>query len=48
MREKSHKGQRHKGCGMCKPAKRHGNGQDRRPVRDRRRIDAATAELAAA
>ncbi|HSS36984.1 MAG TPA: hypothetical protein VLR93_11980 [Patescibacteria group bacterium] len=38
MKEKSHKGQRHKGCGLCAPEKRAGNGQDRRPARDRRQL----------
>ena len=32
MREKSHKGQRHKGCGLCDWDKRTGNGKDRRPA----------------
>jgi hypothetical protein len=41
MKDKSHKGQRHKGCGLCKPEKRHGNAADRRPARDRRQIEAA-------
>lgn len=41
MREKSHKGQKHKGCGLCDTDKRAGNGQERRPVRDRRQLERA-------
>lgn len=39
MREKSHKGQKHKGCAWCNPEKRAGNGIDRRPARDRRQLE---------
>jgi len=39
MREKSHKGQKHKGCGLCDTDKRAGNGQERRPIRDRRQLE---------
>lgn len=46
MKEKSHKGQRHKGCALCDVEKRAGNGAERRPARDRRQIDAAKADLA--
>jgi hypothetical protein len=45
MNEKSHKGQGHKGCGLCDPDKRAGNGQMRRPARDRRRLEALREEL---
>ena len=39
MKEKSHKGQRHKGCcAMCGAYKQSGNGRDRRPARDRRQL----------
>ncbi len=38
MKEKSHKGQRHKGCGYCDTDKRSGNGEARRPYRDQRRL----------
>ncbi len=41
MREKSHKGQKHKGCGLCDTDKRAGNGQERRPIRDRRQLERA-------
>ncbi len=41
MHDKSHKGQRHKGCGLCTPEKRAGNGGKRRPARDRRSEEAA-------
>jgi hypothetical protein len=44
MREKSHKGQRHKGCALCDQEKRAGNGGDRRPARDRRQIEGLKAE----
>ena len=47
MKNKSHKGQRHKGCGLCDIEKRAGNGAARRPARDRRQIEAAKAEVAA-
>lgn len=48
MNEKSHKGQRHKGCGLCDIEKRIGNSADRRPVRDRRQLERANdvAEVA--
>ncbi len=39
MKEKSHKGQRHKGCGLCDIEKRIGNSTDRRPARDRRQLE---------
>lgn len=39
MKDKSHKGQRHKGCGLCDTAKRAGNAAERRPPRDRRQLD---------
>jgi hypothetical protein len=45
VNEKSHKGQRHKGCVLCDVEKRAGNGAERRPARDRRQIDAAKADL---
>lgn len=44
MKDKSHKGQRHKGCGLCSYEKRAGNGADRRPARDRRAIEAAARD----
>jgi hypothetical protein len=44
MKEKSHKGQRHKGCGLCDMEKRAGNGKDRRPARDRRWIEHADGD----
>ncbi len=47
MNAKSHKGQRHKGCGLCDIEKRAGNGAERRPPSDRQRIEAARAEVAA-
>jgi len=40
MKDKSHKGQRHKGCPMCKYYKQVGNGKDRKPPRDRRILSA--------
>jgi hypothetical protein len=45
MKEKSHKGQRHKGCALCDTDKRAGNAVDRRPARDRRQIDAAEDQI---
>jgi hypothetical protein len=48
MKDKSQKGQRHKGCGLCDIEKRAGNGATRRPARDRRQIEAAKAEIEAA
>jgi len=39
VKDKSHKGQRHKGCGLCDIEKRSGNSAERRPARDRRQID---------
>jgi hypothetical protein len=48
MNHKSHKGQRHKGCGLCDTDKRAGNGSERRPASDRRKIEAARAEAALA
>jgi hypothetical protein len=45
MKDKSHKGQRHKGCGLCDQEKRSGNGAERRPARDRRGIAAANDEV---
>jgi hypothetical protein len=51
MKEKSHKGQRHKGCAWCSPCKQLGNGEDRRPAAsmaaDRREIERALAEVRA-
>ena len=47
MKDKSHKGQRHKGCNLCDWDKRAGNGADRRPAQDRRQIERAQAEVAA-
>jgi len=44
MKEKSHKGQRHKGCGLCDQEKRAGNAADRRPARDRRQGVVARSE----
>jgi len=46
MREKSHKGQKHKGCGLCDTDKRAGNGQERRPIRDRRQLERVRDHLA--
>lgn len=45
MKAKSHKGQRHKGCGLCDQEKRAGNGAERRPARDRRAIAAANDQI---
>jgi biotin synthase-like enzyme len=45
MKEKSHKGQRHKGCAYCNPSKQSGNSVERRPARDRRQIERAKAEV---
>jgi hypothetical protein len=45
VKDKSHKGQRHKGCGLCDIEKRAGNGAERRPARDRRQIERARAEI---
>ncbi len=45
MREKSHKGQRHKGCSLCDWEKRAGNGSDRRPARDARQLERMVGEL---
>lgn len=39
MKEKSHKGQKHKGCSMCKYYKQVGNGKDRHPPRDLRQLN---------
>ena len=44
MFEKSHKGQRHKGCGLCDTEKRAGNAAERRPARDRRQLERARDE----
>jgi len=46
MKEKSHKGQRHKGCALCDADKRAGNGPERRPPSDRRRIEGAEVDVA--
>ncbi len=46
MKEKSHKGQRHKGCALCDQEKRAGNAAERRPARDRRQIEGAEAAAA--
>lgn len=48
MKDKSHKGQRHKGCPLCDQEKRAGNAQERRPARDRREIERARGEVTAA
>jgi hypothetical protein len=49
VKDKSHKGQRHKGCGLCDREKRAGNAADRRPARDRRQgAIARSEELSAA
>jgi hypothetical protein len=45
MKEKSHKGQRHKGCAYCNPSKQSGNAGDRRPASDRRQIESAKAAI---
>jgi hypothetical protein len=45
MKEKSHKGQRHKGCSYCDTDKRAGNAAERRPHRDHLQIEAAKAEV---
>jgi hypothetical protein len=45
VKDKSYKGQRHKGCGLCDIEKRAGNGAERRPARDRRQIQRARAEI---
>lgn len=45
MKEKSHKGQRHKGCALCDQEKRAGNAAERRPARDRRVIEGSASEL---
>jgi len=44
VKEKSHKGQRHKGCGLCDQEKRAGNAADRRPARDRKQVAISAAE----
>ena len=44
VKEKSHKGQRHKGCGLCDQEKRAGNGADRRRARDRRQLDVPVSD----
>jgi hypothetical protein len=46
MKEKSHKGQRHKGCALCNPEKRSGNAAERRPARDRRELERAVGDIA--
>jgi hypothetical protein len=48
MKERSHKGQRHKGCGLCDTDKRAGNAAERRPPRDRREVERMRQETAAA
>ena len=48
MKEKSHKGQRHKGCGLCDIEKRSGNSTERRPARDRRQLERALVALVSA
>jgi hypothetical protein len=48
MKEKSHKGQRHKGCGLCDIEKRIGNGAERRAARDRRQLEGGDDTTAAA
>jgi hypothetical protein len=47
VKERSHKGQRHKGCGLCDNDKRAGNGTERRPPRDRRVLEGMRAAIAA-
>lgn len=47
MKDKSHKGQRHKGCGLCDTEKRAGNGAMRRPAADRRKVEGARAQIEA-
>ena len=47
MKDKSHMGQRHKGCGLCDIEKRAGNGAARHPARDLRQIEAAKAQIEA-
>jgi hypothetical protein len=47
VKERSHQGQRHKGCGLCDPDKRRGNAAERRPARDRREIERTRQEVAA-
>ena len=46
MKDKFHKGQRHKGCGLCDAEKRAGNGEERRPARDRRQVGFDCAAVA--
>jgi len=46
MKEKSHKGQRHKGCALCDQEKRAGNAAERRPARDRRWIEGSAVDVA--
>ena len=45
VKDKSHKGQRHKGCGLCSIEKRIGNSAERRPAKDRRQIESAKAQM---
>jgi hypothetical protein len=45
VKEKSHKGQRHKGCPLCDAEKRSGNSATRHPARERRHREAAKAEI---
>jgi hypothetical protein len=45
MKEKSHKGQKHKGCALSDQQKRAGNGAERRPARDRRHLDRDRDEM---
>lgn len=47
MKDKSHKGQRHKGFGLCDIEKRAGNGAMRRPASDRRKVEAARQQIEA-
>jgi hypothetical protein len=45
VKSKSHKGQRHKGCGLCDWDKRAGNSKSRRPMRDWRQLARARDDL---
>ncbi len=43
MNHKRTKPKRKGSCGLCKPWKRAGNGKDRKPITDRRRLQADDA-----
>ena len=45
MKDKSHKGSRSKGCGLCTPWKSAGNAKERHSARDLRAIEAAKAAV---